>query len=372
MNDTVGPTTQLTFEPEISVADPEPPPAPPVVEKSHLVVVPPSEPEPVLAPAPILPAPKRLIRDDPNDPALNYLDSITRNLRVDDSSHNSASGFRRLIGAFFDLIFCALLTSLIGLAIYLTGRRRLPADPPLRPKAKADRPAMTSKEWGKVILLVAMLPVLSASIVGNNQIFNAYLVWAEKSADLRLFGIPILTTWMVSVDSIVSVACLLGMVMFWRAWATRFPEPDELGKITIGCLFAAAGVACLGIGSILAQATGAKVGFGWLLAFHLLNDIGFANVLPVGLALFARSAPKAIAGTVVGIYYLHLFAGNLTVGWLGGLLEKMPAAQFWLMHAAIVGGAGVVFFFVRMLFGHMLLGVPAEPDIVAADAGETP
>jgi len=121
MNDTVGPTTQLTFEPEISVADPEPPPAPPVVEKSHLVVVPPSEPEPVLAPAPILPAPKRLIRDDPNDPALNYLDSITRNLRVDDSSHNSASGFRRLIGAFFDLIFCALLTSPIGLAIYLTG-----------------------------------------------------------------------------------------------------------------------------------------------------------------------------------------------------------------------------------------------------------
>ena len=117
MNDTVGPTTQLTFEPEIAVE--EPPPAPPVVEKSHLVVVPPSEPAP--APAPIPTLPKRLIRDDPNDPALNYLDSISRNLRVDDSSHQSASGFRRLISAFFDLIFCALLTSPIGLAIYLTG-----------------------------------------------------------------------------------------------------------------------------------------------------------------------------------------------------------------------------------------------------------
>lgn len=121
MNDTVGPTTQLTFVSEIPVE--EPPPVPPVVEKSHLVVVPPSEPEP--APALILPAPKRLIRDDPNDPALNYLDSIARNVRVDDSSHQSASGFRRLIGAFFDLIFCALLTSPIAFAIYFTGNNLL-------------------------------------------------------------------------------------------------------------------------------------------------------------------------------------------------------------------------------------------------------
>jgi uncharacterized RDD family membrane protein YckC len=121
MNDTVGPTTQLTFESEIPVE--EPPAVPPVVEKSHLVVVPPVVPpsEPAPAPAPILPAPKRLIRDDPNDPALNYLDSISRNVRVDDSLHQSASGFRRLIGAFFDLIFCALLTSPIAAAFYFTG-----------------------------------------------------------------------------------------------------------------------------------------------------------------------------------------------------------------------------------------------------------
>jgi POT family proton-dependent oligopeptide transporter len=100
------------------------------------------------------------------------------------------------------------------------------------------------------------------------------------------------------------------MVMFWRALATRLPEPDELGKITIGCLFAAARRRLPGDRIEPGSGTGAKVGFGWLLAFHLLNDIGFANVLPVGLALFARSAPKAIAGTVVGIYYLHLFAGT--------------------------------------------------------------
>ena len=116
MNETVGhPTTQLTFEPEIAVEEvPIEEPPPPVVEKTHLVVVPPSE----TAPAP---APKRLIRDDPNDPALNYLDSIARNIRVDDSLAKSASAFRRLTSAVFDLIFCGMFTSAIAGAIYLTG-----------------------------------------------------------------------------------------------------------------------------------------------------------------------------------------------------------------------------------------------------------
>jgi uncharacterized RDD family membrane protein YckC len=113
MNETVGPpTTQLTFEPEVAVEEQTS-----AVEKSHLAVVPPSEP----AAAPMPRAPKRVIRDDPNAPALNYLDSISRNLRVDDSSTKSAPAFRRLISAVFDLVFCALLASPIALAAHWTG-----------------------------------------------------------------------------------------------------------------------------------------------------------------------------------------------------------------------------------------------------------
>ncbi|HEX5890375.1 MAG TPA: RDD family protein [Pyrinomonadaceae bacterium] len=115
MNETVPPTIQLEFETEPPV---EETPAP--VEKTHLVVVPPPV-EPVVAKAEIPQLPKRLIRDDPNDPALNYLDSICRNVRVDDLASQSASAFRRVVSALLDLIFCALLTSPIAGALYLTG-----------------------------------------------------------------------------------------------------------------------------------------------------------------------------------------------------------------------------------------------------------
>src|SRR6185369_15329181 len=117
MSDTVPSTPQLAFEePEILQAEPEV-----TVEKAHhLSVVPVSEP---IAPPIEIPkaSPKRLIKDD--DPALNYLDSISGNLCVDDINRKSASAFRRLTGAVLDLIFCAILTAPIAGAIYLTGNQ---------------------------------------------------------------------------------------------------------------------------------------------------------------------------------------------------------------------------------------------------------
>ena len=115
MSDTVPSTPQFAFEePEILEAEPEVP-----VEKAHhLSVVPVSET--VAPPVETLKAPpKRLIKDD--DPALNYLDSISGSLCVDEFNKRSASAFRRLVGALLDLIFCAILTAPIAGAIYVTG-----------------------------------------------------------------------------------------------------------------------------------------------------------------------------------------------------------------------------------------------------------
>ena len=85
-----------------------------------------------------------------------------------------------------------------------------------------------------------------------------------------------------------------------------------------------------------------------------MNSAGFANVFPVSLALYARVAPAALSATIIGIYYLAFFAGNNLVGWIGGFLEKMPATQFWLLHAGLAGIAGITFLLAGKLFGHLL------------------
>lgn len=116
MSDTVPSTPALAFEPEV----PEVEPVVTVEKTHHLAVVAVSEPVAPPVAEPPRAAPKRLIRDD-NDPALNYLDSISKTLCVDDLNHSSASAFRRIVCALLDLIFCALLSSPIAGAMYLTG-----------------------------------------------------------------------------------------------------------------------------------------------------------------------------------------------------------------------------------------------------------
>lgn len=128
MNETVPPTIQLEFESEpaaaaeISAELPEMQFAEAtevsVAAPTRLTIVPAPIETVVTQTIPELP-PKRLIVE--NDPALNYLDSICRSVRVDDVSTESASAFRRIVSAILDLIFSALLTSPIAGALYLAG-----------------------------------------------------------------------------------------------------------------------------------------------------------------------------------------------------------------------------------------------------------
>ncbi len=237
---------------------------------------------------------------------------------------------------------------LIGLGIYIAGQRHLPADPPIaRGAAAVARVPLTRAEWGRTIALLLLIPVLAIGIVPNNQIFNAYLVWGDQSFDLDFFGTKLPTTWLVTLDAIVSVSFLALVALFWRWWAKSRREPDELQKVMIGSAFSTAGMLMLALAAAT-QAPGEKIGLALPVAFHVLNSIGFAHMLPVSLALFARMAPPALNATVIGLYYLAFFAGNALVGWIGGGFSTMDPAAFWLLHAGLAGGAGLGFLLFRL------------------------
>jgi POT family proton-dependent oligopeptide transporter len=96
----------------------------------------------------------------------------------------------------------------------------------------------------------------------------------------------------------------------------------------------------------------------WPMMFELLNSIAFAHMLPVSLALFARLAPRALHATVIGLYYLAFFGANSLVGWIGGFYETMDTTSFWLLHAGLAGGAGLVFLAFKLALAPRLM--PAE------------
>jgi len=147
---------------------------------------------------------------------------------------------------------------------------------------------------------------------------------------------------------------MVASLAFWRWWATRRREPDEITKMALGCLVSAAAPALLILAAGHIAATGEKVSFAWTVGYTLLNNLGFANIMPVGLALYSRAAPRRLEGLLIGIYYLHLFVGNSFVGWLAGLLDELPGSQFWALHAALVAAAGLLLLMVKLLFGKVL------------------
>ena len=249
---------------------------------------------------------------------------------------------------------------LIGLAIYIAGQKYLPQDH-LKPQKKSTAvaaPKMQADDWPALIALLVLIPVLAIAIVPNNQIFNAYLVWGDQQFDLYWAGEKLPTTWLVTLDAVVSVSFLALVAMFYRWFGKHWREPDEISKIIIGSLFSVGGMLCLYMAAAT-QVPGQKIGLAWPVTFHIVNSIGFAHMLPVSLALFAKVAPKAINATVIGLYYFAFFIGNSLVGWVGGFYETMATTDFWLMHAGFAVFSGVCFIIFKLFVSKLLDKKPA-------------
>lgn len=246
-----------------------------------------------------------------------------------------------------------------GLLLYLAARPWLPQDNRPAKGEKAVREPLTSTDWMRILAVVILVPVMAVALLTNQEIFNAYLVWADQHFQLTFFGETLPTSWMITIDATASFGMLVAVAAFWAWWGRNHWEPDELGKMIIGSFFTIAGGLCL----VMAAATqgDGKIGLFWPVMFHLLNSIGFAHILPVSLALFTRLAPKQINATVIGIYYLAFFIANQIVGHVGGWYSTMDTVQFWLFHVATAVVGLVAFVLFKLLLAKRLMGEAPKP-----------
>ncbi|MEG3125110.1 peptide MFS transporter [Sphingomonas sp. GB1N7] len=228
---------------------------------------------------------------------------------------------------------------LVGLLVYLAGQRHLPAD---RIRVEAiKRDQLTPSERTRLAALLAIWPLITCFWIAQSQVWNVYNLWVRDHLDRQVGGIVIPVPWLQALDGLAPVLVMPLFLALWRRQAAAGREPDSLAKLAIGCLVFGGGTAWLSLAPLVSDAAG-RAPLMWAVAFHLLTNIGWLYVTPIALALYAAEAPPGLRGTLIGINTLSTFAGSVISGRMGALYERWVPADFWLLHAVIVAGAGLV------------------------------
>ena len=255
---------------------------------------------------------------------------------------------------------CAGVVMVVGLLIYMSGRRYLPREELAAPtRDPALREPLSRADWLCVLYLVILIPVLAISLLTNQEIYNAYLVWGDQHFRLKLFDYTFPSSWLVTIDAAVSFAMLVAVAAFWKWWGTRRTEPDEISKMIIGSFFTIAGGLCLLMGALTQPAHG-RISMFWPMMFELMNSIGFAHILPISLALFSKISPKQLTSTVIGLYYFSFLIANAVVGYVGGLYSSLPTTTFWLIHVASAAFGLVAFVVFKLVIGKRMQSTPED------------
>ena len=154
---------------------------------------------------------------------------------------------------------CAGVVMVLGLFIYLSGhgrrsRRRRPkqADRPViagaigiaaSSSSGCDLGVLFSPGSGSRAVLIALyfpdrtstadrsrpravilIPVLAISLLTNQEIFNAYLVWGDQHFDLTFIGTTLPSSWLITLDAALSFSMLVAVAAFWKWWSTQAPR----------------------------------------------------------------------------------------------------------------------------------------------------
>jgi POT family proton-dependent oligopeptide transporter len=251
---------------------------------------------------------------------------------------------------------------LIGLLVYVGGRRDLPAAdarPPRQERARLD-PAQRSI----VLLLLLLVPIASMFWVAQSQVWNTYNLWARDHIELRFGGWTMPVVWLQSLDGLAPFALLPPVLILWAWQAKRGAEPGSFAKMAIGCAIFAVGTAWLAGAGLVVDAHG-RTPLWWAVAFHISSNLGWLYFTPSAATLFVRCAPRSVNGLMIGVLSLSVTLGSFISGRLGGLYETLDPARFWLLHAAIVAAGGGLFFLVGKGLGGRFLTAPAP---LAAEA----
>jgi POT family proton-dependent oligopeptide transporter len=228
---------------------------------------------------------------------------------------------------------------LLGLLIYLAGERYLPAS--RTPANIAPAQALEHRGGSRRDTFMLLLAVGLAVTVfrgAYEQVGNTVALWIEGvNRHAGSFEIPM--TWFQSLNPLLVIVLTPVLLARWRRKADAGREHSPLQKMATGALIGAGAYALLAVAATLSPTSAS---WWWVVGYFFVLTLGELYILPTGLGLFARLAPPKLGATTVAAWYLAIFTGSLTAGFIGSWYSSLPPQAFFLVLAGVASLASAM------------------------------
>ena len=228
---------------------------------------------------------------------------------------------------------------LLGLVIYVAGQRYLPPETaPARQTMQGDAPGRLGRET--VLLLAGIGLAVTVFRCAYEQVGNTVALWADSGVDRTLGDWTIPMTWFQSLNPLFVMLLTPPLLAYWHRRAQAGADQAPLRRMACGALIVAGAYLLLAAAGWNASAT--TTGWIWLVLFFLVLTVGELFILPTGLGLFARLAPRHLGSTTVAAWFLVTFAGSLSAGLVGGLWSRFEPGVFFALLALFAAFASAL------------------------------
>lgn len=222
-----------------------------------------------------------------------------------------------------------------GLLIYLWGGRYLP---PERPRATPEQKAMREGFSRQTILLLLGIAIaVTVFRSAYEQVGNTVALWADSGVNRHAGSFVIPMTWFQSLNPLFVMVMTPPLLAYWQRRALRDPHQALVKRMALGALIVGSSYVLLA--AVSAASGGHLASWAWLALFFAILTFGELFILPTGLGLFARLAPQHLGATTVAAWFLVIFTGSLSAGFIGTLWSRLPPAQFFILLAALAATA---------------------------------
>jgi len=221
---------------------------------------------------------------------------------------------------------------LLGLVIYISGARYLPPETaPARSTVTTDAPRGLGRET--ILVLIGIGLAVTVFRAAYEQVGNTVALWAGSGVDRAAGGVLIPMTWFQSLNPLFVMLLTPPLLAYWHRRAAAGIDQAPLRRMAAGALIVA--LAYLLLAAVGWSANGQATGWIWLVLFFLVLTIGELFILPTGLGLFARLAPRHLGSTTVAAWFLVTFAGSLAAGLVGSLWSRFAPGAFFALLALL-------------------------------------